>query len=967
MSSNPPPEPGSAGARDCALVGIGASAGGLEALECFLRNMPADSGLAFAVVQHLDPDHASLLSDILARATTMTVVEAVDRMPVQPNCVYVIAPNVDMTLDQGSLRLHPLPQSRAQRLPINRFLTSLAQQQGQRAVGIILSGTGADGTLGCRSILDHGGQTLVQTPEDAAYDGMPTSVIQAGNASQVLAVQDMPKALALPRKQAGGALPVAAFSEILQHLRNATGHDFTQYKKSTIARRIERRMLLQQANDEAHYAEHLRLHPEEVQLLFSELLINVTQFMRDPEAFAVMKAQVLPGLLADKPPGYVFRVWVAGCASGEEAYSVAILLHEWLEQADHSVVVQFFATDLDDDAISTARAGLYPDSIAQDLSPERLARYFNREETGYRVRKEIREMIVFAVQNVIKDPPFTRLDLLCCRNLMIYLGSQLQHRLVPTFHYALKPEGVLFLSPSESVGSHGALFTALHRKWKFYQAIKTPASKSLTLNSSLSWVPERVSRTPDHPIKMTKELNVAELTRRLLMQDFVPASVVTDLQGHIVYIHGDTGNYLRPAPGQATLNVVEMAREGLQLDLRGALHQAAATGEATLGREVTITGNDQVRRVSLSVRRLADGAQNERLLLISFQELAQEAPTAIARKTARPSVALTAERIKALERDLAYTRENLQASIDELQDANEELSSTNEEVQSTNEELQSSNEELETSREELQSVNEELVTVNAELQAKIEQLGDMQNDMKNLLDSINIGTIFLDAQLAIRRFTRDAVKIYRLIAKDVGRPLADITSCLEGDELLVPAQSVLDTLIPHEVEVCTVSGDWYLARIQPYRTLDNVIDGVVLTFHDINARVANDQAIQAAHDLAQAIVDTVIEPLLVLDDKLVVVSASRSYFNDFRTVASQTLGRTLYELGSRQWDIPALRVKLGTILQGNTSFDGFVVEQDLPGVGLRTLTLNARRVTGKGARPHLILLAMQNQPSSTRP
>ncbi|WAH57773.1 PAS domain-containing protein [Pseudomonas silvicola] len=463
---------------------------------------------------------------------------------------------------------------------------------------------------------------------------------------------------------------------------------------------------------------------------------------------------------------------------------------------------------------------------------------------------------------------------------------------------------------------------------------------------------------------MTKDTNLAELTRRALLQEFGPASVVTDLAGTIQYIHGDTGRYLRPAPGQASLNVVDMAREGLQLELRNAVHRAAGSTETIVTPPLSVVSDDAVRQVRLSVRRMADTPAGERLLLVTFQEQAHPNAAPLANPGKR-SATPTSERISQLERDLAYTRENLQASIDELQDANEELSSANEEMQSTNEELQSSNEELETSREELQSVNEELVTVNAELQAKIEQLGDMQNDMKNLLDSINIGTIFLDTHLTIRRFTRDAVKIYRLIPKDVGRPLADITSYLDSLDLLVPAQEVLDTLIPREIELRTTSGNWFLARLLPYRTLDNVIDGVVMTFHDINTRMANDQAVQAARELAEAIVDTVLEPLLVLDQDLCVVSASRSYHRAFHTSAARTNGHKLYELGDGQWDIVALREQLRTILTRDTSFDGFKVQQDLPGLGPTTITLNARRVAGQGARPHLILLAMQYQPSRT--
>ncbi|WP_342655350.1 chemotaxis protein CheB [Pseudomonas sp. F3-2] len=946
------------------VVGLGASAGGLEVLQRFLRLMPADTGFSFLVIQHLAPAMPSLLSEILGRGTSMKVVDAQHGVALEANTVYVLPPNRDLCIEGNTLVLQAARTSGGLHLPIDICFASMASQLGANAVGIVLSGTGNDGTRGCRAILDAGGRTLVQWPEEATYSGMPSSAIEAGNASHVLTLEQMPELL-LGRK----VDPVAntavgeSLQQILVHLRTVTGHDFTQYKKTTIARRIERRMQVLQIASEAEYSSLLQRSAVECQLLFNELLINVTQFFRDPEAFDVMRDEILGPMLDGEATDDEFRVWIAGCASGEEAYSVAIVLHELLQSRQSLRKVQLFATDLDAEAIKVARAGLYPPTIAQDMSADRLSRYFTAVEGGYRVRKEIREMIVFAVQNVIKDPPFTRLDLLCCRNLMIYLGAALQNRLIPTFHYSLKPQGVLFLSPSESVGSYATLFNTLHRKWKFYRVNKAHNNRLMQMGSSLSWLPQKISRPPDRTLTLTKETNLAELTRRALLQDFGPASVVTDLAGNVLYVHGDTGSYLRPAPGQASLNVVDMAREGLQLELRSAVRRATQSAESTSGHLVTVTGDGIARRVNLSVRRMAGASQGEQLLLITFQETADPAFVETDGDTQSVVAQPPPDRLHLLERDLAYTRENLQATIDELQHTNEELGAANEEMQSTNEELQSSNEELETSREELQSVNEELVTVNAELQAKIEQLGDMQNDMKNLLDSINIGTIFLDTQLIIRRFTRDAVKLYRLIPKDIGRPLADISSHIQSVDLLVPAQEVLDMLIPQEVELCTVSGDWFLARLAPYRTLDNVISGVVMTFHDINSRIANERAVQAARELAEAIVDTVIEPLLLLDQDLCVVSASRSYYRTFATNESQTTGRRLYELNNGQWDIAALRMKLGTILEDDTSFDGFEVTHHLTGTGPQTIVLNARRVTGEGARPHLILLAMQPQPS----
>ena len=960
------------------VIGIGASAGGLEAFEQFFRKVPPDSGMAFVLVSHLDPSHTSILTEILQRTTTMPVVEAQDQMKVVPNSVYAIPPNRDMAIFHGALQLSVPDQPRGQRMPIDAFLRSLAEDQGEQAIGIILSGTGTDGTLGLRAILGAGGVSLVQEPTTAKYDGMPTSAINAGYATHILPVEKMPEALvsgirALNQLPAAPAVVTSGLNRILMQLRSATGHDFTQYKKSTIGRRIERRMSMHDIEDKEVYARYLKEHPAEAQALFKELLINVTNFFRDSEAFDALKHDILPQLFAGKPEDYVFRVWVAGCASGEEAYSIAILLHEYMDEAHREFKILLYATDLDDDAIAVARAGIYPPNIAQDVSPERLRRFFVKEDAGYRVKKNIREMVVFAIQNVIKDPPFTRLDLLSCRNLMIYLEPEIQNRLIPAFHYALKPGGVLFLSPSESIASHPDLFTPLNRKWKFYRAAGSIASTRAVMDGGLVWTKGPNAKVADETIKKIKETNFAELTKRALLQSFAPASVVTDARGNILYVHGDTGKYLRPAPGQATLNVIEMAREGLQLELRAALLLAAAGSEAAdqsatfQSREVSVKTNGHFHLVHLNVRPLPSPDSGEKLLLVSFQEAARPmseklapAPTGNGKPgRGKGAEGASEQRVEEMERELAYTKENLQATIEEQQASNEELKSTNEELQSTNEELQSTNEELETSKEELQSVNEELVTVNAELQAKIEQLAGMQNDMKNLLDNVNVGTIFLDEHLSIRRFTRDAARVYRLVATDLGRSLSDIKSDIESEYLLSNAQTVLDTLVPWEREVRTTSGAWYLARIQPYRTLDNVIDGVVLTFTDISQRVEAESAKRNALALAGNIVDTVREPLIVLDAALQVVSASRSFYQAFQAAPESTVGRPFYELGNRQWDIPALRELLENILPRDQSFEGYVVEHDFPGIGHHKMLLNARRIVGQTGDTQLILLAME--------
>lgn len=957
------------------IVGIGASAGGLEAFEQFFRSVAPDSGMAFVLVSHLDPDHDSMLTEILQRATAMPVVEARDQVKVAPNCVYTLPPNREMAIFHGVLQLSTPEMPRGQRMVIDSFLRSLAEDQGEQAVGIILSGTGTDGTLGLRAIQGAGGITLVQDPTTAKYDGMPGSAIHAGYATHVLAVEKMPEQLLNNTRHLGvrreepQQAPTRAngMSRILMLLRSGTGHDFSLYKKSTIGRRIERRMSQHNIDDTEVYARYLKEHPAELQILFKELLINVTSFFRDPEAFVALKQEVLPKLLAGKPDDYVFRAWVAGCATGEEAYSIAILLRELMEESGREFRTQIYSTDLDEDAIAVARAASYPPNIAQDVTPDRLSRFFIKEETGYRVKKDIREMVVFATQSVIKDPPFTKLDLLSCRNLMIYLEPEMQNRIIPAFHYALKPGGVLFLSPSESIGNHVELFSPLNRKWKFYQTIPSVASTRAVMSGGLSWTGDNTTKGPDQVITKIKETDFAELTRRVLLQSYAPASVVTNQKGDILFVHGDTGKYLRPAPGQATLNVIEMAREGLQMELRAAIQAAADQNTPTLNREATFGSNGEFHGVSFSVRPLPSPNADSGLLLVSFQDMpgarsasAAAQPAAGKAAKGKHGAATGAElRVDELERELAYTKENLHATIEEQQASNEELKSTNEEMQSTNEELQSTNEELETSKEELQSVNEELVTVNAELQDKIEQLAGMQNDMKNLLDNINVGTIFLNDTLNIKRFTRDAVQVYRLAPSDVGRPLADIKSNIKDDDLLADAQAVLDTLVPCEREVHTVSGAWYLARIQPYRTLDNVIDGVVLTFTDISKRMLAESAMKDARELAESIVNTVREPLIVLDAAAKVVSASRSFYENFKVAPQDTVGRPLYELGNRQWDIARLRELLESRLSSDQVVEDFAVEHDFPLIGKRRMLLNARRFTGKADGAQLILLAIE--------
>jgi two-component system CheB/CheR fusion protein len=615
------------------IVGIGASAGGLEAFEQFFKQVKPDSGLAYVLIQHLDPSQPSMLVDILQRCTSLPVVEAKDQMAVEPDHVYVIPPNRGMQVFHGLLQLSSPVEARGLRMPIDAFFRSLAEDQGDAAVGIILSGTGTDGTLGLRALFGAGSLCLVQDPSTARHDGMPRSAIDAGYANQVLAPQAMPELLRRGVKPSQVRQPmitrtsaaVGALNRILMQLRTGTGHDFSQYKTSTIGRRIERRMTMHAIEDPEVYARFIKDHPGELQALFRELLINVTSFFRDPEAFDALNEQVLRRLVHSKDENDTIRIWVAACATGEEAYSIAIMLRELMDAAHKQIKVQLYSTDLDDDAIATARAGLYPPNIEQDVKPERLSRFFVKEESGYRVRKHIRDMVIFAVQSVVKDPPFTRLDLLTCRNLLIYLEAPLQDRLITTFHYALKPDGVLFLSPSESIGGHTELFESIDRKWKLYRQIPSAASARTLVRGGVNWHGDTGS-SPARPdsIRKLPEPLIGDAAKRMLMHAFAPAAVVTDPQGNILYVHGDTGRFLHLPQGQPNNNVVDMACEGLQTDLREALRLAATMSTPTLNKLIEIRGPEGNLPLSLSVRLMPEPETGHNVLLVSFQERPKE-------------------------------------------------------------------------------------------------------------------------------------------------------------------------------------------------------------------------------------------------------------------------------------------------------------------------------------------------------
>ena len=856
------------------VVGIGASAGGLAAFEAFFSAMPVDSepGMAFVLVQHLAPDHKSILTELVRRYTQLDVFEIEDGMVVQRNCAYIIPPNRDVAFLNGTLQLLEPDAPRGQRLPIDFFFRSLAHDQRERAIGIVLSGTGSDGTLGVRAIKGEGGMVMAQNPESTEFDGMPRSAIATGLVDFELPPAEMPAqliayaahAFKLARTMERGAAhrTEGALKKIFVLLRAQTGHDFSQYKPSTINRRIERRMAVHQIDVIDRYVSYLQRAPAEVEALFRDLLIGVTNFFRDADAFRELELRVIPGLFDDKLAGSAVRIWSTGCSTGEEAYSIAILLQERMDALKENYLVQVFATDIDSRAIAIARAGIYPASIAADLSPERLAQFFTAEAggAGYRVHKRIRDMLVFSEHDVLKDPPFSRLDMISCRNLLIYMNGELQQRLIPLFHYALKPGGVLFLGTSEGIGEFVSHFAVLDRKLKLYQrkddAISVPRA------TSSDFGPADITRhargTIGTPLRTSRaRLPLRELTEQALLQQLAPSSVLVNAQGDILYQHGRTGRYLELPQGEAgTSNILKMAREGLRGELAACIHRAVSSNAVAHSRGLRVRTNHHFSHVNVSVCPVVPktGAAPEPPLFLVILEESADPLTHPTEPAAAPDsgAARTDSDIALLQRELRAKEEHLQSALEQLDTSSEELKSSMEEMQSVNEELQSTNEELETSKEELQSVNEELGTVNTELQTKVTDLSRVNNDMNNLLAGTGIGTLFVDHQLRVMRFTPAARAITNLIASDVGRPVNHIVSNLVGyDSLPEDVRAVLNTLVPKEATVTAADGKSYSMRISPYRTLDNVIEGAVISFVDTTEAVRMSEALRKANELAR--------------------------------------------------------------------------------------------------------------------
>ncbi|MBP7779519.1 MAG: PAS domain-containing protein [Acidobacteria bacterium] len=823
------------------IVGIGASAGGLEALEAFLSNVPAGCGIAFVIVQHLDPTRKGIMPELLQRSTAMTVVQVKEPTPVEPDCVYVIPPNKDMSVLRGVLHLLDPTAPRGQRLPIDFFFQSLAGDAGARGIGVVLSGMGTDGTLGLRAIKANAGVAFVQDPASAKFDGMPRSAVEAGVADGVAPVEDLPGMIVAHLRRApslatterfAGAAAHGDLARIMILLRAETGHDFSLYKASTLNRRVERRMGLHRIERPSAYVRLLQQKPEELDLLFKELLIGVTSFFRDPTTWEELRSKVMPALMKSRQVGRTLRFWVPGCSTGQEAYSLAIVFQEVLEKIRparrHSL--QIFATDLDKDAIERARTGLYPAGIADEMSEERLRRFFVEAEQGYRVAKSIRDNVIFAPQNVIMDPPFTKLDMVSCRNLLIYLAPELQKKLLPLFHYSLNPAGLLFLGSAETIGGLGDIFEPVGTQARLYRRRESARGQPIEFPASFT----RLAVPGVAPRMLPPRSDLTSAAEHLLLQQFAPAAVLVSATGDIQFVSGRTGNYLEPAAGSANWNVLSMAREGLRLPLAAAFRQAARLKEAVTIRNIRVGTNGGVQYVDLTVRAIADPAPLRGLVIVVFSDVAAPDNATRDGKARRRSPG-GATRRAATAGDAERVRQELRTAREEMQTSQEELRASNEELQSTNEELQSTNEELTTSKEEMQSMNEELQTLNAELQHKVRHMSQVNSDIKNLLDSTDIATLFLDSSLRIRFFTAGSGRVFRLIQGDIGRPMTDIASDLSYPSLAGDAVEVLRTLATHEQTVEARDGRWLHVRIMPYRTLENAIDGVVMTFADVTA------------------------------------------------------------------------------------------------------------------------------------
>ena len=893
-----------ANADDFPIIGIGASAGGLEALELFFKNMPINTGMGFIVIQHLDPTRAGIMPELLQRMTTMKVQQATDALQVKPNCVYVIPPNKSLSILKGKLHLFVPASPRGLRLPIDIFLKSLAQDKLEKSIGVILSGMGSDGSLGLKAIKEKNGIAVVQDPASEKFNLMPLSAIDSVIADIVAPVEELPAKLLdllcnFPEIQAEPDIHIkskSSLDKIIILLRDHTEQDFSMYKKSTLMRRIERRMGIHHIDKIQTYVRFLQENPNEIELLFNELLIGVTSFFRDPAVWEKLKEEIIPNMVKDIPTGTTLRAWVPACSTGEEAYSLAMVFEEAVSKMHppKRIKLQIFATDLDVLSIEKARKGFFNSSITKDVSSERISKFFTIENDGYNVKTFLREMIVFAPHNVTKDPPFTKLDLLTCRNMLIYMEPELQNKLIMLFNYSLNQGGIMMLGSAETIASSIKGFEIVDSKLKFYKRI----SKSTSLE--FSNFPSSFSQTKRVTIDTMKETKVVEniqtLTDQILLQRFAPASVLVNSKGDIIYITGRTGKYLEPVAGKANWNVHAMAREGLRNELPGAFRKALQSFEPVYIDNIKIVENGGFHFINLTVQQIESPDAVKGMIMVVFTDIPNRTESVSGTSKSRKLSANLKQ--QELEVELKRSNEDLNSVREEMQTSQEELKSTNEELQSTNEELQSTNEELTTSKEELQSLNEELQTVNTELQNKLVDFEQANNDMKNLLNSTEIATLFLDKELNIRRFTDPVTKIFKLRATDTGRPFTDLVCDLKYPDMVGNALEVIKTLTPIQKEVETIGGRYYYVRIMPYRTLDDRVDGIVITFTDITVAKFAEESLKMENQYRR-LFESAKDGILIVDFETGKIMDVNPFLETILEYShEQIIEKSIWEIGS---------------------------------------------------------------------
>lgn len=931
------------------IVAIGASAGGIEAINAFLNAVPEGSSIAYLVLLHTAAGPESKLAEVFASETRLPVQFAQTGMTIERDNVYISPPGFDMTIRDGALVVTPRDDSVQPQRPVDNLFESVAVDVHGCGICIVLSGTGTNGTAGIRNAKAEGALVIAQDPTTARFPGMPRSAIASGMVDVVLAPEDMPNALLdyvkhpyLKFEQiasVGEGLSDSELTPVLALLKTRTNHDFRGYKKKTILRRVFRRMGLRHIDRIEDYLQILRGEPNEVKALLGDLLINVTGFFRDGPGWDELADRVIRPLVREREPDSAIRVWVPACATGEEAYTVAMVIFECSHEAQKNLDIKIFATDADINALAKARGGLYPASAVAGLSAERLQRFFDQQDDTYRIKKFLRDVVIFAPQDLVADPPFSRLDLVTCRNLLIYLEAPLQKRVISLLHFALREGGYLFLGNAETVSGNDSQFRTVSKKWRIFRRIG--ATRHDLINFPVAGPARQISlERVEDPTPARLRHRSIDQAQRALIDEFAPPSVLVDQHGRILYYHGDTEPYLKQPAGEPSSDVLTLAREGLRSKLRGGMQEVLKSGRR--GRVVArVRRQNGYASVEVSILPVEPDPEREPRMLVTFADLPSHVAPANqnADEIVAPESVITEHD---LEEELRSVREELRSTIEQLESANEEMKASNEEITSMNEELQSTNEELETSKEELQSLNEELSTVNSQLQTKVEELEDRTNNLNNLLNSADIATLFLDTRFTIRWFTPAMRSLFDILPTDIGRPVSHFALKFDDGDFLKDAEQVLRSLISHQTEVKSDEGRWYMRRIRPYRTDDNRIDGVVVTFIDITERKTWEEEMRQSRDYAERIIGTLEESLVVLEPDLTVRSANRSFYETFRLQRSDVEGRKLFDIARGEWDMPDLRSVLSTDLPLESRMHQILVEQQFRDLGRRCLSINVR-------------------------